>query len=191
MGQRTQVFVELEGKDKQGNNIYKNFLFHQQWGLGRGLTDRLMQLMFALRQMSYQERQDGFNVAQVFKRDHNIFQEMKEYVDIQEVEKLKNSKIELTELKDLMLNQDNNDGYLVVRLRNTMEDTSHYSFSNFKITEISAGIYSHDLEYMDPVDYLVEYQEPDKYVNFVKSYIDLETEGENSLIEDVLKTWDK
>lgn len=193
MGARTQLFIEAVTSDGK----VENYLYRQQWGGGSGLANRLMALFHRIGMLSWDEEENGFDFDQFFCEDANIYKEYKKLHD-ENVEwepspivKYKHDKMPFEVLNSLLMEQDNDDGYLVIRLLGK-DGLGKYAYK-----EIAAGIYDWEkdederyyLKFMDPINYLRRKGEDEEYIDYFKGFLKyVSKRGE--LFEDVFKNWD-
>lgn len=183
MGQRTQVFVQT--KDLEGN--IRNYFYHQQWGYASGLFNRFINLYNKLTMLNaYRIFKEPFDVGEIFSDDIDLFEEAKE--NDWELYDFKNQLAPWSVLCNEFFNQDNDDGFLVVRL-NSVDDL--YDFSS-----IQAGFYTKDLDYLSPIEYLEQYEDyvGEKYLTYAKAFIDYiegDLEEDDKVFKDVLRNWNK
>lgn len=180
MGQRTQVFVQT--KDLDGN--VRNY-FYQQWGFASGLFNRFVNLYNKLTMLSTNHVFiEPFNVDEVFGEDLDLFKEAKEYGwDFYD---FKDKLAPWSILYNEFMVHDNNDGFLVIRLNSIKYK---YDFSN-----IQAGFYTRDLDYLSPIEYLEKYNDcvGEKYLTYAKAFIDYiegDAEEDDKVFKDVLRNW--
>lgn len=157
MGQRTQIFIEAE--DLKGNT--KNYLLHQQWGYGLGLVKRLSMLLERLSMLSTKESFDEPIDFNKFYPGFDCFGDEEE---------LRKRKLTENEIKELLLHQDNNNGWLVIKLK-----ASKYPYFYDKI---KFGFYDwdnnyKDLEFLSMKEYLEKYEVENEVIEKTVGYIDL------------------
>lgn len=181
MGQRTQVF--LQTKDLEGN--VRNYFYHEQWGFGSGLMNRFICLYSRLTMLNYNHMcKEPLDVGEVFGEDLDLFEEAKE--NEWDLYGFKNKLAPWSVLCNEFFNQDNDDGFLVIRLNST---EFPYDFSS-----IQAGFYTRDLDYLNPIEYLEQYKDDvgEKYLDYARAFVDYiegDAEEEDKVFKDVLRTW--
>lgn len=181
MGQRTQVFVQT--KDLEGN--VRNYFYHQQWGFGSGLFNRFVNLYNKLTMLNtYSVLKEPFDVGEIFSEDLDLFKEAKE--NEWDLYGFKNKLAPWSVLCNEFFNQDNDDGFLVIRLNST---EFPYDFSR-----VQAGFYTRDLDYVSPIEYLEEYKYDvgEKYLTYAKAfvnYIEGDLDEDDKVFKDVLRNW--
>lgn len=178
MGQGTQVFIQT--KDLDGN--IRNYFYHQQWGYGKGLMNRLIMLCTKLNMLNSTHVFDKpFDMKDVFGEDSELFQELKD-CNI-ELGKYENEMVPSIVLYEGLECQDNNDGYMIVKLES---NEFKYSFDHIQV-----GFYTNELDYINFVDYLKSCGEDKDYINYAKAFVKSFISAEDSLFVDVLADWDK
>lgn len=183
MGQRTQVFVQT--KDLEGN--VRNYFYHQQWGFASGLFNRFISLYNKLTMLNANHVfNNHFDIDEIFSEDADLFKEAKE--NGWEFYDFKDKLAPWSIIYDELVNQDNNDGFLIIRL-NSVE--YQYDFSS-----IEAGFYTRELDYLSPIGYLEQYEDyvGEKYLIYAKAFIDYiegDLDGDDKVFKDVLRNWSK
>lgn len=181
MGQRTQVFIEK--KDLNGNIM--NYFYHQQWGFGSGLFNRFICLYNRLTMLSYNHIfKEPFDIGEIFGEDLDLFKEAKE--NGWDLYGFKDQLAPWSVLCNEFFNQDNDDGFLIIRL-NSIEYP--YDFSS-----IQAGFYNRDLDYLSPIEYLEQYKDDvgEKYLTYAKAFVDYvegDLKEDDKVFKDVLRNW--
>lgn len=158
MGQRTQIFIEAE--DLKGNT--KNYLLHQQWGYGLGLVKRLSMLLERLSMLSTKETFDE-------PIDFNKFYPDFDCLGYEEKD-LRERKLTEEEIQELLFRQDNNNGWLVIKLKATKYP---YCYDKIKF-----GFYDWDedyeyIEFFPMKKYLEKYEIENEVIEKTLAYIDL------------------
>lgn len=202
MGQRTQIWIEHQGfiqneNTKEKEIAYRNFAFHEQWGYGQGLILRLMMILSKTTMTSFDEYSGGINFNTLLKgSDSNLMDEYRNYYkddpeNSENVVLYENTKAPKLFVKDFLSWQDNNDGYLVVRL-GTINDPN---YSSFAVEHLQFGFYDHNLKFMPWEKYLDQYPDFKKdkdlkklFKSYLKWYFG--EDCENACC-DVLKEWER
>ena len=214
MGQRTQVWIEVQGKKRiidektrrviGYEDVYKNYVFHEQWGYGKGLINRLIMLVFRDSMARFDEYDEGIDWNQFFSCDTDLMalddRFMEEYRKSgneealknlleNSVTKYKNKKAPKEFVEDFLEGQDNDNGYLLVRLGATENN-----YGNFNHNLMQFGFYEYDyleekLKEVSWQEYLKNNSDEDeKYLKFVKAFFDyMEYQADENT---VLSTWD-
>lgn len=151
MGQRTQIAIIQEGAKQRNRKID---VFHQQWGYGMGLIRRLENIVNRTYTTTYEEWENGIDF---FKMDLGV-DLVKEYN-----QSPKN-------LKSFLRSQDNDNGYMVVKI--TMDRENAFQ------SDIKVGFYSTNMEYRSAIKNVSEEMDLEaealkKVKRFINAFKDL------------------
>lgn len=203
MGQRTELFLEVCGQGLIGepetgmyHPLYQNFMFYQQWGFGKGLALRLINLMNRYTMMKYDELKNGIDWRKFFSQDLDLSTEYdKEDLSDDNFARYSHKKINVKTLKSVLEAQANNDGYMVVRIAARPE-----RYGGFGCDCLNVGCYVREynkigeyssLKYVDLFKYLKMYEEEDRLIRYVRAALNYYSDGDyKSLTKDVLKDWE-
>lgn len=206
MGQRTQIWIEdqiarpvsYDGKMNY-EPVYKNFTFHQQWGFGKGLVNRLINLLNRSTMTNYREYDFGVDWSEFFAHDADLMQEYQDEMFINQdgdnVYDFKLKKAPREYIEDFLYSQDNNDGYLIVRLSKEPKTCGdRYFEAGFYVADTEAfeesGRRKGKLKYIEWDKYLKEYDIEPLYIKFAKAAFNYYSDNDiKGLIKDVLKDW--
>ena len=214
MGQRTQVWIEVQGKKRiidektrrviGYEDVYKNYVFHEQWGYGKGLINRLIMLVFKDSMARFDEYDEGIDWNQFFSCDTDLMALDDRFVEEyrksgneealqnllkNSVTKYRNKKAPRNFVEDFLEGQDNDNGYLLVRLGATENN-----YGNFDHNLMQVGFYEYD--YLEEKLKEVSWQESlknnsdnnEKYLKFAQAFFDyVEYQADE---KSVLSTWD-
>lgn len=202
MGQRTQIWIEDQQlqsvSDENGKvtykEIYKNYCFHEQWGYGKGLVNRLINILNRLTMETYDEYSNGIDWNHFLSHDTDLMREYRDDMFTDDngvnVSDYQIKKVPVDYLKNFLYDQDNNDGYMIVRLGKE-KDPNGYSTNKY----LEFGFYLRDydtktLKYITLEEYLRKYGIEPAYVKFAMAAVEYYSQGEvDLLIRDVLSTW--
>lgn len=191
MGMKTQMFIEHYDDTKEESQKCKNYFLHQEWGVGRGLAFRLINLLNRYTMASYDEWKEGVDWNDFFKPDANLLKTYAEYAQSEDYTELSSTKLNKGKVMALLKSADNENGFLVVRIFE-----KKLPRKRIKHTRVVAGFYEYNEEETDIVyipweKYIEKYETGESLKDYIKSaFYYFSGDDIPILIADVLNDWD-
>lgn len=203
MGQRTQIWIEDQQlrpiTDEKGEvsyeKIYKNYCLHEQWGFGKGLVNRLINLLNRSTMETYKEYSDGIDWNHFLSHDTDLMREYRDNMwtnkDGVNISDYQIRKIDAEFLKEFMYGQDNDNGYMIIRLGKERKPKEYTTERYVEIGFYIANKENKTLQYVSMEEYLdICHVEP-AYVKYAQAAVEYYSGGQpDLLIRDVLSTWE-
>lgn len=191
MGMKTQMFIEHYDDTKEKNEKCKNYFLHQQWGYGKGLAFRLINLLNRYTMATYAEWDKGIDWNDYFKHDINFLKTYAEYAQGEDYSELSLTKLNKGKVMALLKSAENENGFLVVRIYE-----KKFPKRRVKATRVVAGFYEYDKEGTDIIyipweEYIKKYETEKSLIDYIKSaFYYFSGDDIPTLITDVLEDWD-